>query len=85
LAADVKRRIRCTPIIDITDLRRIDELEEDSSHNTKVTASVLPYQERIYVPKVNLLCNKVISLLHDNQEFARLGALKTADVVSCDF
>jgi hypothetical protein len=32
LAADVKRRIVGTPIIDIPDLQRIDALEEDSSN-----------------------------------------------------
>ena len=41
LATNVKCRIVGTPIVDIPDLQRIDELEEDSSIEWKVTAGVL--------------------------------------------
>jgi hypothetical protein len=85
LAADVKRRIVGTPIVDIPDLQRIDELEEDSSNEWKVTTGVLTYEGRIYVPKDDLLRNKVISLFHDNPESGHFGALKTAELVSRDF
>jgi hypothetical protein len=61
LAANMKRRIVGTPIVNIPDLRRIDELEEDSSNEWKVTTGVLTYEGRIYVQKDDLLCNKVIS------------------------
>ena len=37
LAADVKRRIVLTPIIDIPDLQTIDYVEDDSSNEWKVT------------------------------------------------
>ena len=79
LAANVKHRIVGTPIVDIPDLQITDELEEEWSNEWKVTAGVLPYEERIYVPKDDLLRNKVISLFHDNPESSHLGALKTAE------
>jgi len=67
LAADVKRRIVGTPIVNIPDLQRIDELEEDLSNEWKDTTTVLTYEGRIYVPKDDLLHNKVISLCQNNQ------------------
>jgi len=85
LAADVKRRIVGTPIVDIPDLQRIDELEEDSRNEWKDTTGVLTYKGWIYVPKDDLLRNKVISLFHDNPESGHFGALKTAELVSRDF
>jgi len=85
LAADVKRKIVGTPIVDIPDLQRIDELEEDSSSEWKVTTGVLTYEGRIYVQKDDLLRNKVISLFHDNPESGHFGALKTPELVSRDF
>jgi hypothetical protein len=85
LAADVKRRIVGTPIVDIPDLQRIDELEEDLSNKWKETTGVLTYEGRIYVPKDDLLCNTVISLFHDNPESGHFGALKTAELVSWNF
>jgi len=75
-AADMKWRIVGTPIIDIPDLQRIDELEEDSGNEWKVTTGVLTYQGRIYLPKDNLLRNKFICLFHDNPESGHFGALK---------
>ena len=85
LAADVKRRIVGSPIVDIPDLQRIDGLEEDSSNEWKVTTGVLTYEGRIYVPKDDLLRNEVISLVHDNPESGHFGALKTAELVFRDF
>jgi len=85
LAAEMKRRIVGTPIVDIPDLERIEEPEEDTSDKWKVTARVLTYEGRIYVPKHYLLRNKVISLFHDNPEFDLIQALKTAKSVPQDF
>jgi len=85
LVADVKRRIVVTPIVDIPDLQRIDDQEEDSSNEWKATAGVLTYEGRIYVPKDDLLRNKVVSLMHYNPESGHFGGLKTAELVSRDF
>jgi len=85
LAADVKRRIVSPPIVDIPDLQRMDELEEDLSNDWNVTTGVLTYEGRIYVPKDDLLRNQVISLFHDNPESCHFGALKTTELVSRDF
>jgi len=85
LAADVKHRIVDTQIVDITDLQWIDESEEEPSNEWKVTAGVLTYVRRIYIPKDDLLRNNIITLFHDNQESGHFGALKTAELVSQDF
>jgi hypothetical protein len=50
LAADVKSMIVSTPIVNIPNLKRMDELEDDLSTEWKVTTRVLTYEERIYVP-----------------------------------
>ena len=44
LAANVKRRIVGTPIVDNPDLQSIHELEEDSSDEWKVTTGALTYE-----------------------------------------
>jgi len=80
--ADVKRRIIGTPIVDIDDLQRISEQEGDSSNELNVTAQVLTYQVRIYIPNDGFLCNTVISIIHDNPESSHFKALKTAKLVS---
>jgi hypothetical protein len=85
LDADMKHRILGTPIVDIHDLQRIDESEEESTNEWKLTAGVLTYERRIYVPKHDLLRNKVISSFHDNPESGHFGALKTTELVSRDF
>jgi hypothetical protein len=85
LAADMKYKIIGTPIVDIPDLQRIDQLEEESTNKWKVTAGVLTHEGRIYVPKDNLLRNKVIRLFHNNPESGHFGPLKTADLVLRDF
>jgi len=84
LGADVKPSIVGTPIVDIPDLQRIDELEEHSSNEWKVTTGVLTYKGRINVPKDDLLRNKVIHLFHHNPESGHFGALKTAQLVFGD-
>jgi len=85
LAADVKHKIVGTPIVDILDLQRIHELEEESTNEWRVTAGVLTYEGRIYIPNDDLLRNKVISLFHDNLESGHFRAPKTAELVSRDF
>jgi hypothetical protein len=85
LAADMKHRILGTPIIDIPHLQRIDESQEESTNEWKLTAGVFIYERRIYVPKDDLLRNKVISSFHDNPESGHFGALKTTELVSRDF
>jgi hypothetical protein len=44
LAADLKHRIVGTTNVDIADLQRISESEEESSNEWKVTAGVLTYE-----------------------------------------
>jgi hypothetical protein len=85
LAAERKHRIFDTPLFDIPDLRRIDELEEESGNEWKVTTGVLTYAGRMYVPLDNLLRNNVISVFHHNPESDHFRALKTAELVSRDF
>jgi hypothetical protein len=85
LAADVKHRIVGPPIVDIADRQRIDDLEEESPNEWKVTAGVLTYKGRIYVPMDDLRRNKVISLFHNNPESGHFGALKTAELVLQEF
>jgi len=46
-AADMKRRIVGTLTVDIPDLQRIEDLEEDSGNEWKVTTGVLTYEGRI--------------------------------------
>jgi len=84
LATDVPLRIFGTQIIDIPDLQRIDESEEEPSNKWKLTAGVLTYEGRIYIPKDDLLGNEVRSLFHNNPESGHVGALKTAKLVSQD-
>jgi len=85
LAADVKRRIVGTAIVNVPDLQRLDQLHQDSSNEWKVTAGVLTYEGRIYVPSDDLLHNKVISLSHNKAEYGHFRALQTAELVSRDF
>jgi hypothetical protein len=85
LAAYVKNRIVFTPFVDIPDLQRIAELEEESSNEWKVTAGVLTYERRIYVPNDNLLRNKDITLFHHNPESVHFRALKSTELLLRDF
>ena len=66
-------------------MQRIEEPEEEPSNEWKVTAGVHSYEERIYLPKDDLLWNKVISLFHDNPESGHFGSLQTAYIVSRHF
>jgi len=66
------------PMIDGTDTAK-----EESQW--KVVAGVLTYEGRIYVPAINSLRGKVISLLHDIPDSGHFGALKTTELVSRDF
>ena len=85
LAADLGHRILGTPLVDIPDLRRIDELEEESRSEWKVTAGDLTYEGSIYVPKDDLLRNKVISHFNDKPGSGHFGAPKTAELMPQDF
>jgi len=85
LAADLKPRIVGTPIVDFPDMERIDILEEESNNEWNVTAGVLTYAGRIYVPKDDLLRNKVVSLLHNNQESGSFRTLKNRRVIVIGF
>ena len=51
----------------------------------KVVVGALTYEEWIYVPAIDSLHGKVISLFHDNPESGPFGALKTTELVSRDF
>jgi len=85
LAADVKPRTVGTPIVNIHDLLRMDELDEEPSNKWNVTAGVSNCKGSMYVPRDDRLCNEVISLLHNTQESGHSGALKTTLLVSQDF
>jgi hypothetical protein len=60
-----------------------DTAKEESQW--KVVAGVLTYEGRIYVPAIDSLQGKVISLFHDIPESGHFGALKTTELVSRDF
>jgi hypothetical protein len=68
-----------------------DHLDVDGTNTTKegsqwkVVAGVLTYEGRIYVPAIDSLRGKVISLFHDIPESGRFGALMTTKLVSRDF
>jgi len=81
----VKNRIVSTPLVDIPEMHRIGELEEESTNERKVTARGLTYEGMIYVPKNALFGNNIISLFHDNPESGHFCDLKTAELVSRDF
>jgi hypothetical protein len=78
LAADVSAKLVDRPMIEGTDTAK--EMSQ-----WKVVAGVLTYEWRIYVPAVDSLYGKVISLFHDNPESGHFGALKTTELVSRDF
>jgi len=78
LAVDVSAKLVDRPMIDGTDTAK-----EESQW--KVLAGVLTYEGRIYVPAIDSLRGKVISLFHDIPESGHFGALKTTELVSRDF
>lgn len=82
LAADVKNWIVGIPIVDIPDLQRTDEVEEESSNESKVTTGVHTYKGRIYLTKDNLLRTKVVTPFPDNPKSGHFGVPQTAELVS---
>jgi len=74
LAGDVSAKIVDQSVIDGTDTAK-------EEYKWKVVAGVLTYDGRIYVPVVDSLRGKVISLFHDNPESGHFGALKTTELV----
>ena len=77
-AADVSAKLVDRPMIEGPNTAK-----EESQW--KVVAGVLTYEGRIYVPAVDSLRGKVISLFHDNPESGHFGALETTELVSRDF
>ena len=61
----------------------IDTVEKGTQW--EFVAGALTYGGRIYVPALDPLHGKVISLFHDNPESGHFGALKTTELVSRDF
>jgi hypothetical protein len=57
--------------------------EETTTEDWAVSAAVLTYEGRVYVPEG--LRSKVTALHHDNPESGHFGALKTAELVSRNF
>jgi len=78
LAADIFAKLVDRPVADAT-----DTVEEESQWT--VVAGPLTYEGRLYIPAINHLRGKVITLFHDNPESGYFGALKTTEVVSRDF
>jgi len=78
LAVDVSAKLVDRPMIDGTDTAK-----EESQWT--VVAGVLTYEGRIYVPAIDSLRGKVISLFHDIPESGHFGALKTTELISRDF
>jgi hypothetical protein len=77
-SADVSAKLVDRPTIEGT-----DSTKEESQW--KVVGGVLTYEGRLYVPAVDSLRGKVISLFQDNPESGHFGALKTTELVSRDF
>jgi len=50
-----------------------------------VVLGVVTHQRRIYIPAVDSLSRKVMTLFHDNTESCHFGALKTTEQVPRDF
>jgi len=59
-----------------------DTMGEDNQW--KVVTGALTYQGRIYIPAVDSLHGKVISLFHGNLESSHFGALETPELVPRD-
>jgi len=78
LAIDVFAKLVNRPVADSTDTaEKVTQWE--------VVVGALTYKGRIYVPAVDSLRGKVISLFHDNPESGHFGALKTTQLESRDF
>jgi len=50
-----------------------------------VIAGILTYDGRIYIPAIDSVHGKVISLFHDNSESGYFGALKSTELICRDF
>lgn len=80
LAADVKHRTVGTPITDNFAQQLLHQHVADARNESKVTAIVLTYEGRIYIPMHDLLCFIIIRLLQDKSEFSSFGTLRTAEL-----
>ena len=78
LAVNIWGQLVDQPMIDGTDTTK-------EENEWKVVTGVLIFEGRIYVPAVDSLRGKVISLLHDNPESVQFGALTPTELVSRDF
>jgi len=78
LAVDISAKLVDRPMIDGT-----DTATEESQW--LVVAGVLTYEGKIYVPAINSLRGKVISLFHNIPESGHFGALETTELVSREF
>jgi hypothetical protein len=72
LAANVLAKLVDRPTIEGTDTAKEESEWKD-------VAGVMTYEGRIYVPAVDSLPGKVISLFHDNPESGHFGPLKTTE------
>jgi len=77
-AADVSAKLVDLPIIE-------GSATAKEASQWKVVAGVSTYEGMIYVPAVDSLCGKEISLFHDNPESSHFGAIKTTELVSRNF
>jgi len=78
LAVKVPAKLDDRPMIDSTDTGK--EVSQ-----WKVVGGIMTYEGRIYVPAIDSLHGKVVSLFHDNPEAGHFGALKTTEVVCGGF
>jgi hypothetical protein len=84
-AAQVRHGIVRTPIFDIPDLHRMDELEKEPHNKWRLTAGFLTLEDRTYVSKDDWLCNKALSHLHYNVQPGHFEDLKTDELVTGHF
>jgi hypothetical protein len=85
-AAQVSNHLPIDVLEKLLDLVLIDgtnPTKHDCQWN--VVAEVLTHEGRIYVPTINSLHGKVISLSHENSESCHFGALMTTELESRDF
>jgi len=78
LAVDVSAKLVDWPVADVADTTQKET-------QCEVVVGALTYWGRIYVPAVNSLHGKLISLFHGNPESSHFGALKTTELVSRHF
>jgi len=78
LAVNVSAKLVDRPMIDSTDTAK-------EENQWKVVWGVWTYEWRIYVPAIDSLRGKVLSLFHNIPESGHFGALKTPELVSRNF